>query len=101
MNDSWGIRFDKNMSQQNEKKLFFIVAFKWPTSWQSADRMSELWEDRPAYIFSSTARFAEQLHFHIFSSEDLMQASQCLRHNLWDGLVMLRWDVRFDCISSW
>ena len=48
------------------KKLFFIVAFKWPTSWQSAERMSELWEDRPAYIFSSTARFAGQLHFHIF-----------------------------------
>ena len=48
------------------KKLFLIVAFKWPTSWQSAERMSELWEDRPAYIFSFTARFAEQLHFHIF-----------------------------------
>ena len=35
-------------------------------SWQSAERMSELWEDQSAYIFSSTARFAEQLHFHIF-----------------------------------
>ena len=63
MNDSWGIRFAKNISQQNEKT---IVAFKWPTSWQSAERMSELWEDRPAYIFSSTARFAEQLYFHLF-----------------------------------
>ena len=37
------------------KTLFFMVAFKWQTSWQSAECMSELWEDRPAYIFSSTA----------------------------------------------
>ena len=64
MNDSWGIRFAYESAER--KKLFFIVAFKLPTSWQSAERMSELWEDRPAYILSSTAKFAEQLHFHIF-----------------------------------
>ena len=86
----------KNISQQHEK-LLFIVAFRWPTSWQSAEHIPELWEDQPAYFL---------FHCHIgwttalshLSSEDIMQATLCLCHNLWDGLVVLRWYARFDCI---